>query len=319
MSRARRTRVCCPHAGTDQPMNDEDLLERFRALRTLGRRGQRAPHKPLVVLLAMRRLEAGAPRLGPYAEFAVELPPLLAAFGPLREFRAATPARTANPFWRLQADAVWEVRPGPPALEPDRSGAPSHGRMIAAGATGGFTEAIAARLSDSALLRSAVIGAVLSAAFPETIHEEVLAAVGLGGHAVVRRRRDPRFRAEVLRAYEHRCAICEFEVSLEGRSIALEAAHIKWHQAEGPDEVANGLCLCPSHHVCFDRGAWTLSDEATCIVSDQAHGHAGFERSLMAYNGQSLRLPVHDADRPSAPYLAWHRAEVFRGRARPVA
>lgn len=301
-------------------MTDDEILERFRGLRVLGVRGQRAPHKPLVVLLAIRRLEEGGPRLTPYAGFADELPRLLARFGPLREFRGATPARTANPFWRLQQDGIWEVRPGASALVPDRSGAPSHGRLRAADAIGGFSEAVHARLAASPVLRAAVVGAVLAAAFPETLHEEVLAEVGLGGHEVVqRRRRDPRFRHDVLRAYEHRCAVCAFEVSLEGQAIGLEAAHIRWHQAKGPDVVPNGLCLCPSHHVCFDRGVWTLDDAARCVVSDQASGHDGFERTLLRFHGRPVRLPVQPDDRPATEHLRWHRAEVFRGAARPVA
>jgi putative restriction endonuclease len=298
-------------------MTDDELLERFRSLRTFRRGDQRAPHKPLLLLLAIRRLEDGSPRLVPYVEHAAELPALLAAFGSLREFRGATPAQTANPFWRLQGDGVWEVRPGPPELEADQSGAASDGRLRAAGAVGGFTEEIAARLLASPVLRSAVVGAILSTAFPDTIHDDVLAAAGLAGHEVVRRRRDPTFRIEVTRAYEHQCAVCSFEVSLEGRSIGIEAAHIRWHQARGPDVVSNGLCLCPSHHVCFDRGAWTVADDATCIVSDQAHGHDGFRRSMLAFHGRPLRLPIHPEDRPSPEHLAWHRAEVFRGVGRP--
>jgi len=73
-------------------MTDDEILERFRGLRVLDVRGQRAPHKPLVVLLAIRRLEEQGPRLTPYTDFAAELPGLLARFGPLREFRGATPA-----------------------------------------------------------------------------------------------------------------------------------------------------------------------------------------------------------------------------------
>jgi putative restriction endonuclease len=36
--------------------------------------------------------------------------------------------------------------------------------------------------------------------------------------------------------------------------IALDAAHIRWVQAAGSDEDANGLDLCVLHHELFDRG-----------------------------------------------------------------
>ena len=49
--------------------------------------------------------------------------------------------------------------------------------------------------------------------FPESYHEELLAAVGLslgatGRETVTRARRDPRFPIAVRRAYAHRCGFC---------------------------------------------------------------------------------------------------------------
>src|SRR5436189_6378643 len=37
-------------------------------------------------------------------------------------------------------------------------------------------------------------------------------------------------------------------------------AHIRWHQAGGPDIENNGLALCVLHHKTFDLGAFTLSE-----------------------------------------------------------
>jgi putative restriction endonuclease len=42
----------------------------------------------------------------------------------------------------------------------------------------------------------------------------------------------------VLTAYEFRCAVCGFDVRLGAASIALDAAHIRWRQAGGPDRGA---------------------------------------------------------------------------------
>ena len=82
-----------------------------------------------------------------------------------------------------------------------------------------------------------------------------------------RQRRDPNFRANVLRAYEYRCAVCGFDVRLGPSPVALEAAHIKWHQAGGPDLEVNGLALCVLHQRLFDRGAFTLSKQLQIMVS----------------------------------------------------
>jgi putative restriction endonuclease len=74
-------------------------------------------------------------------------------------------------------------------------------------------------------------------------------------------------------------------------TIGLDAAHIRWHQAGGPDEERNGLALCTLHHKVFDLGVFAIEPDRTLLVSDQVRG--GQER------------------------LAWHRREVFKGRPRP--
>jgi putative restriction endonuclease len=94
--------------------------------------------------------------------------------------------------------------------------------------------------------------------FPESIHPDILDAVGLTpGAAPAERKRDPKFRQRVLVAYEWRCAVCGFDVRLGSVSIGLDAAHIRWHQAGGPDTEVNGLALCVLHHKTFDLGAFS--------------------------------------------------------------
>jgi putative restriction endonuclease len=41
--------------------------------------------------------------------------------------------------------------------------------------------------------------------------------------------------------------------------LGLEAAHIKWFQAGGPDIEANGLAMCSLHHKLFDLGVFTIA------------------------------------------------------------
>jgi len=62
----------------------------------------------------------------------------------------------------------------------------------------------------------------------------------------------------VLLAYEYRCCVCAHDLRMGGHAIGLEAAHIKWFQARGPDVVQNGLALCSLHHKIFDLGAFTV-------------------------------------------------------------
>ena len=70
-------------------------------------------------------------------------------------------------------------------------------------------------------------------------------------------------------------------------SIGLDAAHIKWCQAGGPDTEVNGLALCVLHHKVFDLGAFTISD-GVVLVSEHAHCGPAFEQSLLAFHGKQI-------------------------------
>ena len=159
---------------------------------------------------------------------------------------------------------------------------------------------------------------MLDAHFPASIHEDILQAVGieLTLKSPGRRKRSPNFRANILKAYEYRCAVCGFDVRLGHNPVALEAAHIKWHQAGGPDVEVNGLALCSLHHKLFDRGAFTLSNDLEILVSEDAYGSVGFQEWLMRFHGQKLNFPQRQTYYPSEDFTRWHVREVFQGEYR---
>ncbi len=193
---------------------------------------------------------------------------------------------------------------------------------------GRFPEEIERALVEHPEMIGQVASRILADNFPDTLHEDILQAVGLeaapagviktAAQAEERRVRDPRFRERVLRAYEYRCAVCGFDVRLGSRPIGLEAAHIKWHQAGGPDEEPNGLALCSLHHKLFDRGAFTLDTERRLIVSESAHGSRGFDSWLMQYHGELIKKPLRSSFRPDGEFTEWHVREVFRGYPREM-
>lgn len=97
--------------------------------------------------------------------------------------------------------------------------------------------------------------------------------------------------------------------------IGIEAAHVMWFQAGGPDDVTNGLALCALHHAAFDMGAFTVEPDGRVLISSEVCGE-GAEVALFRHHKQSIRTPAVDGDRPASEFLQWHREEVFRGRAR---
>jgi putative restriction endonuclease len=288
-------------------MDREGVLKRFDELSTWKQGDQRAPHKPLLVLYALGRWQRGLPEVT-YREAEPELTALLQEFGPPR-----ISDHPEQPFWRLQRDGVWTVRA--PSGLPLKAGdtIPRVTALRSPDVRAGFTGDVQAALTANPGLVAGIASRILERHFPGSLHQDILDAVGLTLETTLtRRKRDPDFRRRVLKAYEYRCAVCGFDVRLGSVSIALDAAHIRWHQAGGPDDETNGLALCVLHHKTFDLGAFTVSD-GLVLVSDQAHGTNGFHETLMAYHGGSVREPQRPDWRPGPEHLLWHGREVFKG------
>ena len=133
---------------------------------------------------------------------------------------------------------------------------------------------------------------------------------------VAKLKRDPNFRPLVLDIYEHRCAVCGYDGRIGQSDLALEAAHVKWHAAGGPDLPENGLALCVFHHRALDRGALGLTEDGRILVSERVHGGDAVEHWLHRYAGAALREPAPGRSGPATGYVRWHRREVFQEPAR---
>lgn len=171
--------------------------------------------------------------------------------------------------------------------------------------------------SDPVLLATAA-RLLLAEHFPETLHEDILQAVGLDLDPVgfaSKRRRDPRFRPAVLAAYDYRCAVCDWQLIADGVVEGLDAAHVKWHAADGPDEVSNGLALCSLHHKALDRGWYGIDDTGRVRISHAVSGNHAFASMLGRFDDKPLRPARRDVDRLKPEHRQWHWSEVFRGAA----
>ncbi|RAY11532.1 restriction endonuclease [Actinomadura craniellae] len=293
-----------------------DWVERVLKVRRHSRNGERAPHKPLLLLYALGRFQAEGARPIGFSAAEEDLRRLLREFGPPR---ATSPG---YPFHHLtNDDGLWLVEtaggPGSPG--------PEVGRLRAEQASGRLHPDLAAALAEQPGLLPQLARALLEAGFAPSLHADICQQVGLDLEDAelpgqVREqvgRRDPAFRIEVLEAYEYSCAFCGYEGWLDGVGVGLDAAHVRWRTYGGPDELGNGLCLCALHHRLFDRGVLGLSPDRTVTVSRKYVGRAGTSRMLVLdLTGRPARAPQTGTPGVERRHIEWHSSQVFRHPAR---
>ncbi len=150
------------------------LVDAFKRI-TIWRRGdERAPHKPLLLLLALAELYKGNPRLQEFEYFEPVMRRLLQKYGPPRKSFHAE-----YPFWRLQADGVWEVQPRTGLVSRSSNTDPRKSELIEKHVKGGFTEEIWRCLKDDSELLEKTAKALLIEHFPEGLHPSIVADLGL--------------------------------------------------------------------------------------------------------------------------------------------
>ncbi len=301
-----------------------DILQTFANIRMAPAGGGRAVHKPLLILFWLGRLERGEPRTAAFVDVEGSFKQLLTEFGSTN-----SPKTRHYPFWFLGNDAggnVWQLESAGGIAIPTQSlGPPGITWFRDQGVRAGFAPALDALLRADKALRAALARQLLLQHFPETLHSDIAAQIGLdidqpvlvSSTTLPARRRDPAFRERVLRAYEYRCCVCGFDLRIGNVSAGLEAAHIQWFTADGPDVESNGMAMCALHHKIFDLGAFTVEPDNLSIVFSQNLQLGDATRSqLLSYHGAGIIGPQSTAYAPQRAYLDWHAKEVFKAPGR---
>ncbi len=155
-------------------MTRQEFLEAVENLNVWKRGGRRAPHKPLLLLLALGRISEGQERLVRYAELETDLQRLLKRFGPPHGMN-----QPEFPFWHLQSDGLWEI-PGGKTLPKKKGGssvpAPALRKLDV---RGGLPAGVDSLLRGDRELIEAAVVALLNGHFPDSFHTPIRDAVGL--------------------------------------------------------------------------------------------------------------------------------------------
>ena len=123
-----------------------------------------------------------------------------------------------------------------------------------------------------------------------------------------RRIHQPIFRANVLQAYESRCAICR----LRHRPL-LDAAHIiPDSRPDGDPIVPNGISLCKLHHRAYDANYLGIRPDGQVRVNAEIldeHDGPMLRHGLQEMHGVQMLVPHRDELRPDPHRLEERFAE----------
>jgi predicted restriction endonuclease len=117
--------------------------------------------------------------------------------------------------------------------------------------------------------------------------------------AIVARQGAPKFRAELIIAYEGRCAATGCDLP-----AALEAAHIHPYRGAQTNLISNGLLLRADVHTLFDLGLIAVDSDGCWVISDDLR-----DTTYAKLAGRQLHQPTDPSNRPAPELLRWHFEE----------
>jgi hypothetical protein len=118
---------------------------------------------------------------------------------------------------------------------------------------------------------------------------------------IVRRQGQPKFRKELLKAYDGKCTVTGCDVE-----AVLEAAHIAPYFGKESNSIQNGLLLRADIHTLFDLGQLKITPDGRVQLHERLFGTL-YEQ----YQGQKIRLPADKAHAPSKDALKLKHDQVL--------
>lgn len=302
-------------------MTAEELLDRLARLRHAHVGGIRAPRKPLLLLWLFGHLSSTGSSVATYQEVEEPVSRLINEFGPPVISASAANQRAAMPFVHLERE-LWQVQDaaggGIDVHAPER-----RSWLINRGAVGRLRPEVEQLLFDPHTLAVAA-RLLLEQHFTEALAPLICASVGLDFAALearwpssavkmpVARLRRATFAEEVLRAYAYRCAMCGFDGALGRNPVGIEAAHVRWHSHDGPDDNTNALALCALHHVLLDLGVLGLNSNYRIRVSHLYVARSAAGRTIDALADRRLLEPRPGLPTVDPAHIDWHDRQVFK-------
>ncbi|GII84189.1 hypothetical protein Ssi03_21790 [Sphaerisporangium siamense] len=296
----------------------ENLLQKILTLKTAASAtpGARKRHQPLTLLWALGRAARGYEHLVPWRVAFPALESLLREFG-----HPGDGLHAEFPVLRLYHHGLWAFPDHDDV--PRASGSAAQRWMRQNQPLSGLPSWAHNLVTDHPAVRAQIVLRLLDEYFRDVDHDELLAATRLAPEpdaisspqdeirslpngtptpsrrAVTTNRviRDSALAEQVKLLHDHRCQLCGIRLTTR-RGPYAEGAHIRplGTPHNGPDEPGNLLCLCPNHHVLFDGGTITISDELVAV--DVPSGKV------------IAQMRLADGHPPDRRHLAYHRCHI---------
>lgn len=222
-----------------------------------------------------------------------------------------------TPFWQMQNEKdVWDLCSSKPLKSKHTKSSdtrPSYIQAKNSDLSGGLVENIYLALVTDKLFLLDVFFAILDKYFPKHQHIDLLDLLGIPNGNLENIHKFVDLELDALKAYEHRCSVCQFSNEIYHSTNCVEVSHIQWSSNGGPDSLDNLVVLCSLHKNLFDVGAFTLSEDYLINVSKhykppKKQGDSGL---LADFDGVDANIPNDLDKKPGKEYLLWHHENVF--------
>lgn len=299
----------------------------FNLNRAPGKGGDKAPHKPVLLLSIMELFEEGI-----LWDNRVEITPqLVATFKNLWTKLVQNPhwhPKIFLPFYFLSKDGFWHLKTvdGAKIILTSSYSPKSLSSLRDSIYYGYFSEKIFREIIDPhrrAILRQQLLDFYFNSGQYEPteikqgtrqylmqLESDFLTGNVSEAGFLEKEARSVLFKTEVPRIYGYQCAVTGLKINTATNIQMIDACHIKpWSQSRD-DSIANGISLSPTIHRAFDRFLLSIDENYRVILSTSFHEEGNNPYGLKQLEGRTIKLPDKSEWFPSQEALQWHRARL---------
>ena len=119
------------------------------------------------------------------------------------------------------------------------------------------------------------------------------------------------FKREISRAYNNTCCISGLRIDATMEVSMIDACHIIPFSESHDDTISNGLALCPTLHLAFDRHLISIDDDYRVAIAKSFIERCDSPYSIKQFEGKHIQLPSESNLYPSLANLHEHSRKLI--------